>query len=64
MVVMNDTLFSKISLLLNNDFDKKNRNRIYYLMRKDIFGCYKKVKFVVIINNISMTSGTLRLWSG
>lgn len=37
MISMDDKMFKKITVLLNKDFDKKNRNRIYYLMRKDIF---------------------------
>lgn len=50
MVAMDDTLFSKISSLLDKHFDKKNRNRIYYLMRKDIFGRQTKVKFDDLIH--------------
>ena len=44
MVLLPDKIFRKITKLLDKDFDKHKRNRIYYILRKDLYP-FTKISF-------------------
>lgn len=50
MVSMDSELFRKITKIISEGIDRKSRNRIYYLMRQDIYGRKSKVTFEEVMN--------------